>query len=238
MVEISDLIKIYQGAEVLNIPELTIPAGQSMGLVGNNGAGKTTLFRLVLDLIRPTRGEVKIGEVVVAQSEEWKVVTGSFIDEKFLLDFLTPDEYFQFLGRIYQMNDSEVEQHLKEFELLFNGEITGQTKYIRDLSKGNKKKVGIAAAFMGSPELIILDEPFENLDPSSQIHLKEIIKKHRELHNTTFLISSHDLVHVTAICDRIVLLEQGLIKMDESVNSETLARLHTYFGGLSGDHQL
>ena len=235
MIQICNLSKNYGNAEVLNIPELTIATGESVGLVGNNGAGKTTLFRLILDLVRPTMGDISIGDVNVSRSEDWKFITGSFIDEKFLLGYLTPDEYFQFLSRIYQLNKLDLEKHLGQFSSLFNGEITGTSKYIRDLSKGNKKKVGIAAAFMGNPQLIILDEPFENLDPTSQIHLKEIIKKFRTTFNTTFLISSHDLVHVTTVCNRIVLLERGKIKMDELVNSETLTRLHAYFEGVSGD---
>ncbi|MEJ2006277.1 MAG: ABC transporter ATP-binding protein, partial [Cyclobacteriaceae bacterium] len=234
MVEIRDLVKVYHGAEVINISELDVPSGQTFGLVGNNGAGKTTLFRLVLDLIRPTRGQVLIGEEVVSESEDWKFGTGSFIDEKFLLGYLTPGEYFQFLAKLYRMNEQDLEKHLARFERLFHGEILNQKKYIRDLSKGNKKKVGIAGAFMGDPQLIILDEPFENLDPTSQIHLKEIIRNHISEKNATFLISSHDLNHVTDLCERIVLLEKGRIKMDEMVSTATLARLNDYFGGESG----
>jgi len=233
MVEIQNLTKIYSGQEVLHVDELIIPAGQSFGVIGNNGAGKTTLFRLILDLIRPTKGEVRVGDFTVHDSEGWKFETGSFIDEKFLLGYLTPDECFQFLARLYQMNSKDLQEHLEKFERLFHGEIRGHKKYIRDLSKGNKKKVGIAGAFMGNPKLVILDEPFENLDPTSQIHLKEIIRRQIAEKNATFLISSHDLNHVTDLCNRIVLLEQGRIKMDEMVNSETLTRLHAYFGSQS-----
>jgi ABC-2 type transport system ATP-binding protein len=231
MVEINDLRKAYRQVEVLNISRLNIPAGESFGLVGNNGAGKTTLFRLILDLIRPTSGTVKIGDHIVATSEDWKFHTGSFIDEKFLLGYLTPDEYFQFVAKLYGMSESDLLGHLSDFEVLFHGEIIGKKKYIRDLSKGNKKKVGIAAAFMGSPDLVILDEPFENLDPTSQIHLKEIIRSYVKNNNLTILISSHDLNHVTELCSRIVLLERGEVVLDEAVNSETLTHLHRYFGG-------
>ena len=231
MLEIANLIKSYKKQEVLHIPELNITDGESFGLVGNNGAGKTTLFRIILDLIRPTEGEVRINGEAVQKTEDWKNTTGSFIDEKFLLGYLTPDEYFEFLAKLYRMNKEEIDLHLGRFETLFNGEIVGQKKYIRDLSKGNKKKVGIASAFMGDPSLIILDEPFENLDPTSQIHLKRIIRNYAGERNVTFLISSHDLNHVTEICSRIVLLEKGRMIMDESVNASTLSRLNEYFSG-------
>ena len=231
MVEIEGLVKSYKSVEILNIGQLVIHQGESFGLVGNNGAGKTTLFRIILDLIRANAGEVRISGSPVQLQEDWKSFTGSFIDEKFLLAFLTPDEYFSFLANIYGMNSADLNNYLDDFEVFFNGEIRGKKKYIRDLSKGNKKKVGIAAAFMGNPTLVILDEPFENLDPTSQIHLKRLIKAKTEGKEMTFLISSHDLNHVTEICTRIVLLEKGRILLDENVNKDTLIHLNDYFGG-------
>ncbi len=229
MIIISQLKKSYRDAVAVNIDLLEIPLGESFGLVGNNGAGKTTLFRIMLDLIRPNEGEVLIEGADVRRSEDWKKHTGSFIDEKFLIDYLTPEEYFSFLAKVYGLTDDELRAHLMKFQVLFNGEILGRQKYIRDLSKGNKKKVGIAAAFIGNPSIIMLDEPFENLDPTSQIHLKRIIAESES--KTTFLISSHDLNHVTDICSRIVLLEKGEVLLDEKVNERTLSRLHDYFSG-------
>ncbi|MCA6078801.1 ABC transporter ATP-binding protein [Fulvivirga sedimenti] len=229
MISISELKKSYRGAVAVDITQLDIPAGESFGLVGNNGAGKTTLFRIILDLIRPDSGIVMIEGANVRTSEEWKKHTGSFIDEKFLIDYLTPEEYFGFLAKIYGLTDQDLQVHLSKFEVLFNNEILGKRKYIRDLSKGNKKKVGIAAAFIGNPAIVMLDEPFENLDPTSQIHLKRIIHESRS--EKTFLISSHDLNHVTDICTRIVLLEKGKVLLDEQVNEQTLFKLNDYFSG-------
>jgi ABC-2 type transport system ATP-binding protein len=120
---------------------------------------------------------------------------------------------------------------LEKFTELFNDEILGKKKYIRDLSKGNLKKVGIVAALMGRPEVVFLDEPFENLDPSSQIRLKKFILAEKEASQTTFLISSHDLNHVTEICDRIVLLEKGKIINDLRDKSAMMAELDAYFTG-------
>ena len=219
-----------ENEEVLNIEQLTVEPSECLGLVGNNGAGKTTLFQLILDLIRPTSGHVEINKELVATSENWKTSVGSYLDEHMLLPYLSPDEYFDTLKEIYGLSDTELDLHIERFTSLFNDEIVNKSKYIRDLSKGNLKKVGIAAAFMGSPEIIILDEPFENLDPTSQNQLKKIVDEERERNGTTFLISSHDLTHVTDICNRIVLLEKGRIIKDMKDSKEAMSSaLSDYF---------
>lgn len=229
MIDVKELSKTYKGVEVVNIPELSIGKGQSFGLVGNNGAGKTTFYRMILDLIRPTTGYVTSKEVDVRKTEDWKYYTGSFLDESFLIDYLTPDEYFNFVGSLHDYSPGDMKEFLEQFEQLFNGEIIGKKKYIRDLSKGNQKKVGIVAALMGRPEVILLDEPFANLDPTTQIRLKDILKDWKENHQLTMLISSHDLNHVTEVCERIVLMEKGEIKMDVETNESTLKQLEDYF---------
>lgn len=232
MIKIESLIKSYGGIVVLDVPELLIPGGQCFGLVGNNGAGKTTFLRLILDLIRANMGSVKIEDENVTQSENWKNFTRSYLDEHMLLGYLTPDEYFQVLRKIHGLTDEDLKLHLDRFQEFFNNEIIGKKKYIRDLSKGNKKRVGISAAFFGHPQLILLDEPFESLDPSSQIRLKKIIENERAEKNTTFVISSHDLDHVTEICERIVLLEKGKIRSDiTGSKEEKLKELDSYFSG-------
>lgn len=230
MIKINNLKKSYKKITVLNIPEINIPDGQSFGLVGNNGAGKTTLLRIMLDLIRASEGEVLIDEAAVNNSEEWKNFTGSFIDEKFLISYLTPEEYFQFISKIRGVSKDDLKQHLKLFEALFNDEIFGKKKYIRDLSKGNKKKLGVASALLGDPKLVLLDEPFENLDPTSQIRLKKIIQQFQAEKSVTFVISSHDLNHVTEICERIVILDKGEVVKDIEVTERTLQELTEYFG--------
>lgn len=230
MIKINNLTKSYKKITVLNIPEIQIPKGQSFGLLGNNGAGKTTLLRIMLDLIRPSDGEVLVEDQAINTSEDWKTFTGSFIDEKFLISYLTPEEYFQFISKIRGVSKGDLEQHLQLFEALFNDEIFGKKKYIRDLSKGNKKKLGVAAALLGEPRLVILDEPFENLDPTSQIRLKKIIQQFQSEKSVTFVISSHDLNHVTEICERIVILDKGEIVKDIKVTERTLKELMEYFG--------
>lgn len=214
---------------MVNIPELQIGKGESFGLVGNNGAGKTTFFRMILDLIRPSEGEVLSKGVAVNSSEDWKFYTGSFLDESFLIDYLTPEEYFDFLASLHGYSPGDLNEFLSQFEDLFNDEILGRNKYIRDLSKGNQKKVGIVSALMGDPEILILDEPFANLDPTTQIRLKSLLKDLKENKQLTMLISSHDLNHVTEVCERIVVLEKGLIQEDIETSESTLQDLEAYF---------
>lgn len=229
MIAINKISKKYGKVQVLSIDSLEIPTGQTFGLVGNNGAGKTTLFNILLDLIRPTTGEISNNNVVVAKSEAWKTFTGSFIDETFLIGYLTPEEYFDFIADLRGMNKADVQSFLDQFSEFFNDEILGKKKYLRDLSKGNQKKVGIVAAFMGNPQVIVLDEPFANLDPTTQIRLKKILKTITENRQITLLVSSHDLSHVTEVCERIVVLDKGLLVKDIKTSTETLQELESYF---------
>ena len=229
MITIDTISKKYGQAEVLNVKSIDIPTGQSFGLVGNNGAGKTTLFNILLDLIKPSTGSVTSRNIEVSQHEDWKKFTGSFIDESFLIGYLTAEEYFQFVGDLRGMNVAEVTAFIGEFEDFFNDEIIGKKKYLRDLSKGNQKKAGIVAALMGNPEVVILDEPFANLDPTTQIRLKQVIKNLTANSNITVLISSHDLTHITEVCERIVVLDKGVLVKDLRTSAATLKELESYF---------
>ena len=229
MITFKNLKKSYAKNVVLDIDLLEIPKGQAFGLVGNNGAGKTTMFSCLLDLIKPTKGIVTNNEINVRESEDWKTFSSAYLNESFLIGYLMPEEYFYFIGELRNVKEKEVNEFLKQFEDLFNGEILGGKKYIRDLSKGNQKKVGIVAALIGSPSVIILDEPFANLDPTTQIRLKKIIKKLSTYNRVTVLISSHDLQDVTEVSERIVLLEKGKIIKDIKTSEKTLKELESYF---------
>ncbi len=230
MIQVTNLTKRYNaGTLVLNIPNLEIPKGQSFGLVGNNGAGKTTFFSLLLDLIQPSTGHIINNGVQVNTSENWKPFTAAFIDESFLIGYLTAEEYFYFIGDLRGQNKADVDALLHKHEEFFNGEILNSKKYLRDLSKGNMKKVGIVATLIGNPEVIILDEPFANLDPTTVNRLKKIIKELAEDPNVTVLVSSHDLVHTVEVCDRIVALHLGEVVKDIQTSPETLKELEAFF---------
>jgi ABC-2 type transport system ATP-binding protein len=230
MIEIKDLKKAYGGVVVVNVPQLEIKKGESVGLVGNNGAGKTTLFRTILDLIRPEAGSVLSKSENVAGHENWKNYTASYLDEGFLIDYLTPEEYFYFIGGLHQQSRAHVDDFLASLTEFFNGEILKKGKYIRDLSKGNQCKVGVASCLLQNPELLMLDEPFANIDPSTQFRLKGLLKDMNKNKGVTTFISSHDLNHITDVCDRILLMEKGKIIKDIATSSSTLNELEEYFG--------
>ena len=229
MIQVTQLSKTYNGTTVLNIPNLEIPKGQSFGLVGNNGAGKTTFFSLLLDLIQPTTGTLTNNEIQVNTSEDWKPFTAAFLDESFLIGYLTAEEYFYFIGDIRGQNKADVNELLEKHEEFFNDEILRNKKYLRDLSKGNQKKVGIIATLIGNPKVVILDEPFANLDPTTVSRLKKIIKELAENPDITVLVSSHDLQHTVEVCDRIVALNKGEIVKDIVTSAETLKELEAFF---------
>lgn len=229
MIHIQNIQKSYNDTVVLDIPELRLEKAVSFGLVGNNGAGKTTLFRLLLDLIRANTGTIEIYGEDVAQTESWKQITGSFLDQGFLIDFLSPEEYFNFVSKVRGLSKDDISLYLAEMEEFFNGEIIGKKKLIRTLSMGNQQKIGIAAAMMGKPEIVVLDEPFNSLDPTTQIRLAKLIRKLQETQQITFLISSHDLNHITEVCERIVVLHEGKIAHDITTSEDTLATLKSYF---------
>lgn len=234
MIRIENLKKQFGEKTAVDIERFGVKNGEMLGLVGNNGAGKTTLFRLILDLLKADDGLVALkseqGEIFPAESEEWKDFTGAYIDEAFLIDFLTPEEYFQFIGKANDMTQEAVDERLAVFATLMQGEILGQKKLIRDLSAGNKQKVGIIAALLAKPQLVILDEPFNFLDPSAQIILKRLVTDYHRQTGATILISSHNLQHTIDISTRIALMENGHIVKDlPNENGSAEKELEEYF---------
>ena len=246
MIKIENLKKQFGDTIACDIPSFQINNGDILGLVGNNGAGKTTLFRMLLDLLKADEGSVEYvfaapspstmpdgspSGINPVDSEAWKQHVGAYIDEGFLIDFLTPEEYFSFLGKVSGMTQQQVDERLQDFERFSGGEIFGQKKLIRNLSAGNKMKVGIISALLRKPEIVILDEPFNFLDPTSQLVLKHLLTDYQRQTGATILISSHNLQHTVDISTRIALLEHGVVIRDLP-NSEGSARteLEAYFG--------
>lgn len=236
-ITLTHLKKCYGEKVAVDIPECHIGTGEFIGLVGNNGAGKSTLFRLILDLLHPDQGTACIGGINVATSEAWKESTGAYLDESFLIDYLTPEEYFYFVGKMCGLDKPTVDQRLASYEAFMNGEVLGQNKYIRNFSAGNKQKVGILAALLSQPKLIVLDEPFNFLDPSTQSSLKQLLCSYREQTEATILVSSHNLTHTVDISTRILLMEHGQILRDlPNTDGSANTELESYF--FSGESHL
>lgn len=230
MITIDKLKKNFGEKVAVDIEHYEINQGDMLGLVGNNGAGKTTLFRLMLDLLKADDGKVIINDIDVSRSEDWKSITGAFIDDGFLIDYLTPEEYFYFIGKMYGLKKEEVDERLIPFERFMSGEVIGHKKLIRNYSAGNKQKIGIISAMLHYPQLLILDEPFNFLDPSSQSIIKQLLQKYNEEHGATVIISSHNLNHTVDVCPRIALLEHGVIIRDiENENNSAEKELEAYF---------
>jgi ABC-2 type transport system ATP-binding protein len=229
MISFEKLLKKYGSTIAVDIEYLTISREEIFSIVGNNGAGKTTLLRLILDLQRPDEGKVLSKGIPVYQSEHWKKYTGSFIDNNFLIEFLRPAEYFDFIGFLYGIGTDELKSRLDVFKNFMNGEILDSKKYIRTLSSGNKQKVGIIGAMISEPEVLILDEPFNFIDPSSQNILKKLLRKFHEGNTKTIILSSHNLSHVADLCTSIALMERGKIIKNLTNSEQTMKEIETYF---------
>ena len=230
MIEVEGVVKRFGDLEVLHGVTLRVERGEIVSIVGVSGAGKTTLFRLMLDLLQADNGNVHIGENNVCQNEDWKAHTGAFIDDGFLIDYLTPEEYFYFVGKMYGMKKEEVDERVAQFERFMNGEVIGHKKLIRDYSAGNKQKIGIISALLHQPKVLILDEPFNFLDPSSQSIIKHLLKEYNQQTGATILVSSHNLNHTVDVCPRIALMEHGHIIRDiDNHDGSAEKELEDYF---------
>ena len=229
MIQVNNLIKSYKGIPAVAIEQLELHPGEVIGLVGNNGAGKTTFFRLLLDLIRADKGEVLSKDNPVTTTEDWKAYTAAYIDEGFLIDYLTPEEYFYFVGKLNQLSKADVDDFLQHYSEFFDDSILNKGKYIRDFSKGNQFKIGIVAALLTDPEFLILDEPFANLDPTTQLRLVDMIKQLAAEKQLCILVSSHDINHVSEVCTRILLMEKGKIIKDIEGGETAYTEMVEYF---------
>ena len=220
-ITVNNLQKRYGETVACDIDHLELLPGQLVGLVGNNGAGKTTLFRLLLDLCKADAGQVLIDGINPAVSEEWKQFTGAYIDESFLIDYLTSNEYLDFLAKAAGLPADTHPAILPD----------DPEKLIRQLSAGNKQKVGIAGAMLHHPQLLVLDEPFNFLDPSGQIQLKHLLTGYLADHpEAIILLSSHNLQHTVDISTRVLLLEHGRVMKDlDNTHQQAREALTDYF---------
>lgn len=230
MIKIDNLTKYFGENKALDIKQLQIAEGSIVGLIGNNGAGKTTMLRLILDLCKANSGSVLSAGKDVSKFEEWKEYTGSFLDSGYLIEFLKPEEYFTLIGELNHISKEDLQVRLSKFDAFMNGEILGKKKLIKNYSAGNKQKIGIVAAMITNPKVLLLDEPFNFLDPSSQMEMLRLLRDLNKEFGTTMILSSHNIELVSEISSRIILLEKGMVKKDISASAdEAIEELRTYF---------
>jgi len=199
---------------ILTGVSFSLVAGRTVGLLGLNGAGKTSLIQIILGLSSPKNGTATLfGTPTIMRKAFDKV--GYAPEEPSFPDFLTVQEYMDFVSRVRGLakpvRRNEVARQLAEFELEGN-------KKIRDLSKGMRRKLSLAQAFIGSPELMILDEPLNGLDPLAIVKLRETILDAKK-RGVSLLVSSHILSEVEKICDEVVILKQGKVELAASVDT-------------------
>ena len=228
----SNLAKSYRGHQVVKDVSITVASGQVVGLLGPNGAGKTTCFYMIVGSISHDRGEVNIDDEDIthmAVHERARKGIGYLPQEASVFRKLTAEQ--NLLAILETRTDLDHQAQIETANKLMN---EFRITHIKDtlglsLSGGERRRVEIARALTTDPDFIILDEPFANLDPTTQIRLKKILKDLTTKSQATVLISSHDLGHVTEVCDRIVVLEKGAVVRDIKTSEQTLNELETYF---------
>ncbi len=226
VIEIRGLSKTYGSGKkqtlALNRLDLTVQRGEIFGYLGPNGAGKTTTIRLLLDLIRPSAGSARIfGLDIRADSVEIHRRIGFLPGELSLWEGRSGNQIISYVASV-RGDTRGIVKHADELAERLD---LDTTKRVRDLSSGNKRKLGLVIALMHSPELLILDEPTGGLDPLVQQTFHEMMDEYRAKGKTVFL-SSHVLSEVQAICDRVGILRDGELKAVESVEKITNVEFH------------
>lgn len=230
IINTKNLKKEYAKETVLDIPLLTVCEGEILGVIGNNGAGKTTLMRLILDLIKASSGNVYSKGTDVSKDDKWKCYTSAYLDANFLIDFLLPEEYFGFIADCYKQDAVGWRNKAIDFKPFFNDEILNKKKYIRQFSQGNKQKIGVFGSVFPEPEVLLLDEPFNFLDPTAHFFLLDYLKKLNKEKRTTMIISSHNLDSIYDIATKIIVLEKGrIVKCFDSIDAQMKEELSVFF---------
>jgi ABC-2 type transport system ATP-binding protein len=210
-VEAIDVVKVFGDIHALDELSFSVKPTEIFGLIGPNGAGKTTALRVVSTLLLPTSGTVKIfGLDVVQEAAEVRKIIAYLPEEAGAYRNLSGWEYLEFMARFNTKNRNETREMTKEAT-----EITGLGDRLKDktktYSKGMKRRLLVARALMNKPKLAILDEPTSGLDVLHSYHVREIIKRYVKEQGVTVLLSSHNMLEVEHLCDRVALLNKGKI---------------------------
>jgi len=210
-VEAVDVVKVFGNIRALDGLSFTVEPSEIFGLIGPNGAGKTTALRIISTLLLPTSGTAKVfGLDVVHEAAEIRKVIAYLPEEAGAYRNLSGWEYLEFMAKFNTKDKNETREMAKEA-----AEITGLGERLKDktkaYSKGMKRRLLVARALMNKPKLAILDEPTSGLDILHAYHVREIIKRYVKEHGVTMLLSSHNMLEVEHLCDRVALLNKGKI---------------------------
>ncbi|MBM5804478.1 MAG: ABC transporter ATP-binding protein [Candidatus Verstraetearchaeota archaeon] len=211
IVVIRDLIKEYSGRRALDGVSLEINEGEIFGLIGPNGAGKTTALRVLSTIIKPTSGYAEVcGKDIVKEGSAVRKLISYLPEEAGAYPNLSGYEYLRFMASFYYGNGGEIKAALAEGE-----RISGLGDRMRDktstYSKGMRRRLLLARTLMVRPRLAILDEPTSGLDVTHAFHLRNVIKSYSKEHDTTVLLSSHNMLEVEYLCDRVAFINEGRI---------------------------
>ena len=207
MIEVSHLTKKYGGHLAVDDVSFTVEDGQIYGLLGPNGAGKSTIMNILTGYLSATSGQVTVaGHPLPEEADEAKACVGYLPEQPPLYPEMTVGEYLNFAAEL-----KKVPRAQRKEQVLRAARRTGLEKVlprlIRSLSKGYKQRVGIAQALLGSPKIIILDEPTVGLDPAQVIEMRKLIRELGKAH--TVILSSHILSEVQAVCQQVLILSKG-----------------------------
>jgi ABC-2 type transport system ATP-binding protein len=208
-IEASEVVKVFGSVRALDGLSFTVKPGEIYGLIGPNGAGKTTALRIVSTLLLPTSGNVKVfGLNVVQKAAEVRRIISYLPEEAGAYRYLSGWEYLEFMAKFNAKDREEARAMVAEA-----AEISGLGERLKDktktYSKGMKRRLLVARALMLKPKLAVLDEPTSGLDVIHAYHVREIIKKYVREHGVTVLLSSHNMLEVEHLCNRVALINKG-----------------------------
>ncbi len=206
-VEVRDLIKDFGNVRALRGISFTVEEGEIFGLVGPNGAGKTTTLRIIATLLKPTSGSVKVfGHDVVKEANRVRKLIAYLPEEAGAYKYLTGYEYLRFIARIYGLGDDAVEEGAR-----ISGLKSDLRRYVSTYSKGMKRRLQVARTLMVKPKLAIMDEPSSGLDVYHALYVRNVIKEYVRRYRITVILSSHNMLEVEYLCDRVALIHKGRI---------------------------
>ena len=208
MIELQNLVKEFGDLTAVDDLSLTVPTGEFFVVLGPNAAGKTTTIKMLVGLITPTRGQVKVcGLDVQHDPMEVRRRLAYVPDFPFLYDKLTPWEFFRFTGQLFHMSEEKIQRQTRELIPRFNLK-PYLDKRIESLSHGTRQRIAIVSALMHEPEVFVLDEPMVGLDPHHQYVLKEVLKNCARAGMSIFL-STHQLSVAEDVADRVGIIHMG-----------------------------